>query len=823
MRRVADLVIYRKSKYFSEEKAFTTGALSKELGISPLLERALRARGAETREQIERFLSPSVRHFHDPFLLNDMQRAVDRINLALDTGERICIFGDYDVDGICATAMLTDYFRCIGADVVYHIPSRSEEGYGMSTAAIEKLYQQGVGLIITVDNGISAASEIDRCSELGMDVIVTDHHIPPERIPECAAVVSHTVPGSRYPTSILCGAGTAFKLVHALAGVDAAMKYVSLAGLASVADVVPLVDENRIFVKLGLEAINEGRCCFGLSRLLESIPTTKKPYNTCNLGFAVAPRLNASGRMSDASLSVELFLSSNLRDMDGIIAELNRLNELRQKDEAGILSDALEMLSARDLSDTRAIVLCKKEWNGGVIGIAASRILEMFHRPTILLCESGGVLKGSARSIDGVNIHDALIAVKDCFLRFGGHAKAAGITMEQDRLEEFEARLNEHLKNSFEDSAFAARKDYEFEIPVSAVNAELIREISMLAPFGESNPSPVFRSKGVEIGRIRRFGNDSQHTRFDVFCEGGCLEAVWFGSAPYFKGLLSAEKLDVLYSPTVNTWCGSEGIQLRVKWAQAQLPSDTAAFIENGLWNFCDAYVENACYPPSAAPICVEECAMSLKELYSSGLSGIMAIAFSPECAKAAIDEIRASGICVDICFGGPPESAVCDNVLVIAPKLHALPASGYGTIAILDAPPFEGTLEALEARQKRARLIRLSGFMPDAERAFDSVAACFTAERDFMTECYSTAMNALSTGLISFEELTCKLSERTKAPKYCSRFAIRVFVELGFVRVNGRGTLETATIVPTCLSNSRLYSAVAEAQGIKSGRKNGE
>ena len=809
------MVIYRKSKYYSEENELSA-ALCESLGVSPLLLRALHVRGAETPEQIERFLSPSVKHFHDPFLLNDMHRAVERIRLALDTCERICIFGDYDVDGICATAMLTDYFRCIGADVTYHIPSRSEEGYGMSAAAIDKLYSQGVGLIITVDNGISAASEIDRCTELGMDVIVTDHHIPPERIPDCAAVVSHTVPGSKYPNSVLCGAGTAFKLVHALSGVDAAMKYVSLAGLASVADVVPLIDENRIFVKLGLEAINEGRCCFGLSRLLDSIPTTKKPYNTCNLGFAVAPRLNASGRMSDASLSVELFLSSDFREIDRMIAELNRLNELRQKDEAGILADALSMISKRDLSDTRAIVLCKNDWNGGVIGIAASRILEMFHRPTILLCESGGVLKGSARSIDGVNIHDALSAVKDCFMRFGGHAKAAGVTMEQSRVEEFDRRLNEYLKSAFTDADFAARKDYEFEIPTSAVTTELIREISLLAPFGECNPSPVFRSSGVEIGKIRRFGNDSQHTKFDVLCPSGCLEAVWFGSAPFFKGLLSAEKLDLLYTPTINTWCGSDGIQLRVKWAQAQTPDDAGAYIEKGLWNFCDAFVENSCYLPTGAPSRAEKCSMSLTELYSGRLSGVMALAFSPESAKKAIEELASSALSVAICFGCPPESSVCDNVLVIAPKVFQLPEFGYSTVTILDEPHFDGVMDALEARLKSSKLLLLSGYLPENLPAFAPVASLFTAEREYLTECYSFTMNKLSSCCCSFEELVCKLSESIGEPKYCSRFALRVFIELGFVRMNQRGSLEPAVIVPTCLSKSRLYSAVAALQSAK-------
>lgn len=805
------MVIYRKSKYYSEQRDPRSEGLP---GISPLLQRALRARGAETPEQIERFLSPSPKHFHDPFLLNDMQRAVDRIHLALDTGEKICIFGDYDVDGICATAMLTDYFRCIGANVIYHIPSRSEEGYGMSASAIEKLYEKGVGLIITVDNGISAASEIDRCTELGMDVIVTDHHIPPERIPECVAVVSHTVPGSKYPSSILCGAGTAFKLVHALAGVDAAMKYVSLAGLASVADVVPLVDENRVFVKLGLDAINEGRCCFGLARLLGSISTAKKPYNTCNLGFAVAPRLNASGRMSDASLSVELFLSSDCSEIDRIISELNRLNELRQRDEAGILADALEMLSSRDLSDTRAIVLCKNDWNGGVIGIAASRILEMFHRPTILLCESGGVLKGSARSIDGINIHDALSAVRDCFLRFGGHAKAAGITIEPSMLEEFDARLNEYLRSSFTDAVFAAHKEYEFEIPASAVNTDLIREISLLAPFGECNPSPVFRSSDLNISKIRRFGSDSQHTRFDVSTPSGGIEAVWFGSAPFFKGLLSAEKLDVLYTPTINTWCVSDGIQLRVKWAQAQPPADAGAYVQNGLCSFCDAFIENSAYMPSEYEARAEECAMSLTELYSSRLSGVMALAFSPESAEKAIEELTASRLSVDICYGCPPESAVCDNVLVIAPKLFQLPPTGYGTVAILDEPPFDGVLDALAFRLGSSRLLKLEGYSQGGASAFVGVASRFCIEREYLTDCYSFTMTQLGSSFCSFEELACKLAEHTRSPKYCARLALRVFIELGFIKTNERGSIAAAVIVPTCLSKSRLYSAVAALQG---------
>lgn len=802
------MVIYRKSEFYTSEQEGPGVP-----GVSPLLARALRARGAVTPEEIARFLSPSKADFHDPYLLPDMDKAVARIRTALEAHERICVFGDYDVDGICATAMLTDYFRSVGADIGYHIPSRSEEGYGMTGPAIEKLAREGVQLIITVDNGISAVNEIRRCAELGMDVIVTDHHIPPDAVPVCCAVVCHTVAESRYPSSILCGAGTAFKLLHALAGLDTAMKYVSLAGLASVADVVPLLDENRILVKLGLAAINEGRCPMGFTRLLESIPTVKKPYNACNLGFAVAPRLNASGRMSDASVAVDLFLSDDPAEIDACIAELNRLNELRQQDEANILNDALSLLAGSDLSDTRAIVLMKREWNGGVIGIAASRILEMFHRPTVLFCEANGVLKGSARSVDGINIHEALSAVSDCFLRFGGHAKAAGITMEIDRFDEFAERLNAHLKANFPDSAFAACKEYEFEIPLDMVNGDLINEFSRLAPFGESNPSPVFRSRGVELCRLRRFGNDAQHTRMEAHAGNTSMEAVWFCSAPYFKNLLAADRADILFSPAVNRWCGSEGIQLRLKWAQPEYPSDIPAFIEAGMWNFCDALVENSCYISDRVHE-LTELRSDLKTVFSQRLSGVLVLAFSPEGAERALREVISSGLNVDVLFGCPAESPVCDNALLIAPKIGALPASGYRTVVFYDRPPLPGAASAIAERMRGAELFTCAGSC--SERAFSDVAFCFSVERSFMGDCYRCTIGSLNESDCAFEELAARLALRNKVPKYCARFALRVFIDLGFIAYNDRGSLSIGRIEPANLTESPLFSAVIRMRSLK-------
>lgn len=802
------MVVFKRSKYYSEP---VPGDLS--LNVSPLLARALRARGAVTPEEIARFLDPRASDLHDPFLLPDMDKAVHRIRLALDTRERICIFGDYDVDGICSTAMLTDYFRSVNADVIYHIPSRSEEGYGMSAAAVEKLYERGVGLIITVDNGISAAKEIRRCTELGVDVIVTDHHIPPEELPECCAVVCHTVASSRYPASILCGAGIAFKLIEALAGQETALRYVSLAGLASVADVVPLLDENRVLVKLALEAVNRGDCCPGLTRLLESIPTVKKPYNACNFGFAAAPRLNASGRMSDASIAVELFLSRDIGRIDASIAELNRLNELRQQDEAQILNDALAMLSGSDLSDTRAIILMKKDWNGGVIGIAASRILEMFHRPTILFCETNGILKGSSRSVDGVNIHDALSKVSGCFLRFGGHAKAAGITMEESRFDEFRTRLNQYFKTAFPDSAFASVKGYEFELPLEEISLSLIEDISRLAPFGESNPSPVFRTRGVRLGRLRRFGVESQHTRMEVCGSkaSASLEAVWFCSAPYFKSLLCSEKVDMLYSPTVNHWCGEDGIQLRLKWAQQELPEDPVAFIENGMWNFCDALIENSCAALPPEDELPPRTKLSLAELYSRHISGTIVLVFTPGGARRALEEVRSSGLTVELCFGSAPDSPVCDNTLLIAPKLCSLNLSGFCTVVFYDLPPFEGMLTAVRSRMGGSEAFMLGepASREEIDASFRESALRFPVDREFMGESYRLIMQSLERADLSFEELTGKLSERMRSPRYAARFALRVFMELGYIAYNERGSVSIGTIRPARLSESRLFSAV--------------
>lgn len=801
------MIIFEKSSYYPEDTA-----TAEALGLPPIILRALYARGITMRDDILRFLNPSVSNLHDPYLLPDMGLAVERIRIAVAKHEKICIFGDYDVDGICATAMLMSYLQSIGADCTYHIPSRTEEGYGMSEAAVTKLSGQGVNLIITVDNGISAAEEIQRCYKLGMDVIVTDHHIPGNITPVCDAVVCHTLESSKYPNCTLCGAGIAFKLLHALAGIDEAMRYISLAGLATVADVVPLTDENRIIVKFGLESITTGNCPEGFKQLLESIPGIRKPYSSANLGFAIAPRLNAAGRMSDASLAVELFLSRNSKRIEEIIAELHRLNELRQQEESRILSSASKQLSMRNLSDTRAIVLKSTDWNQGVIGIAASRISEMFHRPAILFSESKGILKGSARSIDGINIHSVLCSVSDCFERFGGHAKAAGITMKSERFDEFIQRLECILKNDHSNSVFIPRRKYEFDIDLSDISTELVHEIELLTPFGEGNPSPIFRCRNVLLSHIRRFGTDGQHMRMNVkSTTSRSIEAVWFGSGEQFDRLLSASTVDILFTIDINYRSTIPSLQLRLIAVNTELPANIHAYINSAMPRFCSAFIENHCYcNNNCSPLC-EQLDVDIHKLNNESLSGLLILVFSPIGSERILHEIASQGdLNIDVCYTRVPVSPTSANTVLLAPMIYMLPKSGYDRIVFYDSPPNASIYETIAKLLPNARL-----YNKCAHSDFIPVAKEFECSRDFLVTCFKSIKSKLTRRPYSYGELIEKCARELSAPNYWLEFAVEVFFELDFIQMDKQCAVTmTPNMCSRCLNESPIYAEILRLQG---------
>lgn len=799
------MVIYKKIECITPAN---TQASTKSSSLSPFLRQALYARGAVTDDEIDRFLNPSVDHFYDPLLLPDMPAAVERINRAVRTGERICVFGDYDVDGICSTAMLVSFLASVGANVSYYIPSRSSDGYGISINAVKSLHEKGVSLIITVDNGISAVDEIFYCKQVGIDVIITDHHLPPETLPECCAIVCHTLPNSRYPEKLLCGAGVVFKLIHALGDAATALKYISLAALATVADVVPLHGENRIIAKLGIDAINRGDCCMGLSRLVESVQSLTPPISSYNLGFSIAPRLNASGRMNDAAIGVELFLSNDVTLIDTAISKLNELNEMRQAEEASILSDAVNQLKSMDISRSRAIVLASSEWNSGVIGIAASRIAEQYHRPTILFSISGDELKGSARSIDGISIFDALKATSEYFLRFGGHAKAAGLTMKKALLPSFTKSLNAYLSAAYTSDVFVCRRYYEFDIPVSSVTPQLVREIDRLAPFGEDNPAPIFHSQELVLHHLRCFGRDGRHLKMEVQGSSSSREAIFFSAGRQFESLNNAERAQILFTPYINTWHGREILQLRVNSAKPELPGEPIKYVESNISHFCRSYIRSFsesnelgdAFKPEPTQV---DFNMILREY----ISGVLILVSSAAAATEVLRRLRADNEQrFDICIGSVCDDSVCANTILLAADFSRIPVYGFKRIIFYDLPANPSVFGALHRRCHDSSIFVNS----DAASDYSQVCKRLDCGRDFFVSCYKKILLLLSKRPRPYAELIANLSKALSCEEYLAEFPLLVFMELGFITVRDSGALAVCdNIGYTSLNKSRLYTAV--------------
>ena len=796
------MIIYSPSRYYTPEiEADRANA------FHPIVMRALRARGITTDEERRRFMYPDISMLRDPFEMPDMQKAVDRIEEAVFSGESICVYGDYDVDGICATTMLLHYLLSIGAEASYRIPSRHDEGYGISRKAIDALKASGVSLIITVDNGISAYQEIEYAASIGIDVIVTDHHIPPDRIPECTAVICHSIEGSSYPR-YLCGAGTALKLIQALGGIEVAMGYIFLAGVATVADVVPLLDENRLLVKYALDALNKGECCLGMRMLLESLPSAKKPYSVFNIGFGVAPRLNASGRMGDASLGVELFLTEDEAEAARIIEELNRLNELRQAEEQSILDEAIRMVEDMDIANMHAILLSSDKWNSGVIGIAASRLTEMYHRPTILFSVHDNALKGSARSVEGINIHEALKTHSDLFIRFGGHAKAAGVTMERENFGVFAEAFEKYLAENCAPDLFVPRRCYEFDEDLSVIDLDLVKQLELLAPFGEGNPSPVFHISNVSPYHIRRFGSDGQHLRMDLRQNRFSFESVYFCGGRCFENIMRADSISLLFSPFINSWNGSENLQMRIVSVRPDLPRCPSRFLKSNIPHFYTSFLFGSDHY-SEEDIAPKKVSIDIAEEVRNAFAGLMVVAFTTDGAEAALRSLASANVeNFEVCFGSVPEGVFSGNVLLLAPIIDKLPAKGYNRIILMDKPFFKGTYSAIKAAVPDASVVSC-GDCAD----YSDICSGFSISRDEFGLYYKTIAALLNAKNYSITELATKLCDTLSRPIHQTVFVLKVFRQLGFLTHEDGKAVRLLKTDPRKLEESMLYASVADIQ----------
>jgi single-stranded-DNA-specific exonuclease len=543
--------------------------LADNLALQPLTARALLLRGIDTAEKGQEFLHAKLGALPDPDLLPDMAIACSRLEQALVRQEKIAVHGDYDVDGISGCALLVETLRNLGGLVEYHIPLRMKDGYGLSADAIRQARDSGCELIVSVDCGVTAHAEADLVSELGIDLIITDHHQPPEELPVCLALINPHLPGSRFPWQELSGVGVAFFL---LAGLRRRLREngyfnhhpepdlrqgLDLVALGTIADIVPLGGVNRILVRAGLQLLEQG-VRPGV-RALKKVADVKQV--SCGVvGFRLAPRLNAAGRLEDATLGVKLLLGDDPRQLQELADLLDGFNRERQQLEQQTLEQAIEKLEQQQTNGRHSIVLADEGWHSGVIGIVASRLVERYHRPTVMIAVEDGLGKGSCRSISGFHLFQALQDCAETLQGFGGHAMAAGLSIAAERLDDFAVVFEKTAKTTLSEDDLLPKIAHDGECRLAELNQQQVEELQTLNPFGAGNPQPTFISCGCQVVSPRVLGE--KHLKFSVEQQGTRLDCIAFGMAERFEQL--SGEVDLLFKPNINSWRGQDSVQLQI-------------------------------------------------------------------------------------------------------------------------------------------------------------------------------------------------------------------------------------------------------------------
>jgi len=550
--------------YKSEHALANT--LSQELKISPLTAQVLINRGIRNMEEAEGFLNPKLSHLRDPLEIPDIDRAARRVLLAREKNEKVLVFGDYDVDGVTGTAILVHTLRFLGIPASYYIPHRYGEGYSLSLESVKRIAEAGVKLIITVDCGIASFIEVEEANALGMEVIVTDHHNLPENLPRAYARVNPKLISGTHPSKYLSGAGVAFKFAWALlriAGIKDSQFLTSLLDLASlgtVSDVVPLTAENRVLAVRGLNLINERRR-LGIKHLAEAASLYGK-ISVNHIYFGLAPRINAAGRLEHASKSVELLLTEDPAQAKTLANELNRINLRRQDIGSSIREEVFSQLSESYVSDNKMVVLSGENWHPGVIGIVASQVVDRYCRPTVLVGINEGVGRGSARSMDGINMYELLDSCRDLFLDFGGHEGAAGFEIKPENIPELKSRLREKVELAISAEDLRPQVVIDAELEPLKISMGLIKELEVLDPQGEGNPSPVFMSRNLYLANMRRVGAEGRHLKLKLSDGKINLDTIGFDLGGLADRLSYNDQYDIAYKLETNEWDGFEVAQL---------------------------------------------------------------------------------------------------------------------------------------------------------------------------------------------------------------------------------------------------------------------
>ncbi len=781
-------------------------ALANALGIAPLCARLLCARGYDDIDSARAFVRPDLSMLHDPFAFEGMQDAVDCICAAGEMGETICVYGDYDADGICGTAILARYLKTQGFEVLPYIPERHNEGYGLNKAAIEQIASRGVGLLITVDCGITAREEIALAYELGMEVVLTDHHQCPPILPECEAIVNPQC--GAYPFRHLCGTGVAFKLVQALGGIEAAAQYLDLAAIATVADIVSLTDENRVIVSEGLKRIAAGQCVAGVRALAEVSGCPEGRIDAGQIGFGMAPRINATGRTGSASQSLQLFLTDDPAEARRLALGLDTENKRRQQIEAGIHDDALRHIAAGQADPARdpVIVLRDDAWNCGVIGIVASRLTRRYHRPVLLFGGEEGQLTASGRSIPGVHLYDSLSKYRERFVRFGGHEMAAGLTIEAAGYDAFRAAFLADMRETLPVEVLRPVAYYDAEIAPSAITEGLVDDLAVLAPFGTGHHAPVFCVRGETPQNVLTMGSEHQHLRFTV----GGLACVAFGEGQSSTRLRN-ERVDLLVTADRNHFNGKTSVQALVKAMRFAPPEELERYVAARAWKFYDALccrigynksLDNGEFSPCVADSGVRQ---RYLDAIRHQVQGKLAICFTPEGALDLLHTLRREGLidAVDLHWGRCADESAY-NAVLFAPEIDPDDLRGFDQIAVWDDCPDAAAWREIAGLQAQS-----GAYGMDVGAFLERIAI----PRDRLGQAYRAIGAEVSREgrYTDFDAYATAVQRRTSIDPFLTVYATRVFSQLGLIAIKREGCFDVS-IVPAPpkrdLEGSPLYNA---------------
>ena len=547
--------------------------LAAALGVSESLANLMAQRNISSADEAKSFFNPSLDYLHDPFLMKDMNIAVDRISTAVKKNERILVYGDYDVDGTTAVALMYSFLKDQYSNVEYYIPDRYKEGYGVSFQGLDYAYQNNCKVVITLDCGIKAVEKVKYARTKGLDVIICDHHYPGDEIPKALAVLDPKQPLCSYPYKELSGCGVGFKLIHAYSRVHGIpfsqiAHYLDLVAVSIASDIVPITGENRVMAYFGLKRLNEAPRT-GLKEIMRESEVTKA-LTIEDVVFKIGPRINAAGRMETGSKAVDLLVSSDTKLAIGISKEINNFNIERRSVDRIITTEAMRMIAEDQRTvNSRTTVLYNPNWKKGVIGIVASRLIETYYRPTVILTESNGFATGSARSVQGYDLYQAIEACSDLLESFGGHMYAAGLTLKKENIRPFMDRFEQYVNSTITEDQLVPRIFIDTELSFSEINDEFFKTMNQFQPFGPENMSPIFVSRNVfDTGSGRMVGSSGEHLKLDLCQESTgqkSFSAIAFSQANHFEYIRGGNPFDICYSLEMNEFRGNKNLQLNVR------------------------------------------------------------------------------------------------------------------------------------------------------------------------------------------------------------------------------------------------------------------